>query len=184
MTSDRDVAIEYFATGAEITGSGEYRAGGWKGFGQDAELLDVNVGDESVKEESLDMTPMVDVTFLLLIFFMVTASFTIQKSIAQPPADLGNIEVVDFPQPEPEFVSVLIDQNDMFYVSSRDEEFECPSEREMRTRLKDVANRTDFDRMKILAHADSMHQKVISAWDAGVVAGIENISIEMTEEEL
>ena len=33
------------------------------------------------EEEELDMTPMVDVTFLLLIFFMVTASFSLQKSI-------------------------------------------------------------------------------------------------------
>lgn len=32
------------------------------------------------------MTPMVDVTFLLLIFFMITASFNIQKSMpANPP---------------------------------------------------------------------------------------------------
>jgi biopolymer transport protein ExbD len=37
-------------------------------------------------EGGLDMTPMVDVTFLLLIFFMITASFNIQKSMpAEPP---------------------------------------------------------------------------------------------------
>jgi len=35
-------------------------------------------------EEELDMTPMVDVTFLLLIFFMVTAAFSLQKSIEVP----------------------------------------------------------------------------------------------------
>ena len=38
------------------------------------------------EEDDLDMTPMVDVTFLLLIFFMITASFTITKTMpAQPP---------------------------------------------------------------------------------------------------
>ena len=35
-------------------------------------------------EEEMDMTPMVDVTFLLLIFFMVTAAFSLQKSIEMP----------------------------------------------------------------------------------------------------
>ncbi len=35
----------------------------------------------------MDLTPMVDVTFLLLIFFMVTASFSLQKSIEVPPPD-------------------------------------------------------------------------------------------------
>ncbi|HUG70447.1 MAG TPA: biopolymer transporter ExbD [Pirellulaceae bacterium] len=31
-----------------------------------------------------DMTPMVDVTFLLLIFFMVTAAFAMQRSMVVP----------------------------------------------------------------------------------------------------
>jgi len=69
-------------------------------------------------------------------------------------------------------------------VASREDEFECPSEREMWTRVKEAQKISDFDRMTILAHVDSMHKKVISAWDAGVVAGIEKISIETTEEEL
>ena len=37
--------------------------------------------------EEMDLTPMVDVTFLLLIFFMITASFSIQKTIQVPPPD-------------------------------------------------------------------------------------------------
>ena len=36
------------------------------------------------EEEEMDMTPMVDVTFLLLIFFMVTAAFSVQKVIEVP----------------------------------------------------------------------------------------------------
>ena len=35
----------------------------------------------------MDLTPMVDVTFLLLIFFMITASFTIQKTLQFPPPE-------------------------------------------------------------------------------------------------
>jgi biopolymer transport protein ExbD len=37
--------------------------------------------------EEMDLTPMVDVTFLLLIFFMITASFQVQKSIEVPHPD-------------------------------------------------------------------------------------------------
>ncbi len=34
--------------------------------------------------DQIDMTPMVDITFLLLIFFMSTANFTLQKSLEVP----------------------------------------------------------------------------------------------------
>ncbi|MFI4874992.1 MAG: biopolymer transporter ExbD, partial [Blastopirellula sp. JB062] len=33
--------------------------------------------NHAIEEDELDLTPMVDVTFLLLIFFMVTASFSL-----------------------------------------------------------------------------------------------------------
>ena len=42
---------------------------------------------EDVERDDLDMTPMVDVTFLLLIFFMVTAAFSLQKSLEVPTPD-------------------------------------------------------------------------------------------------
>ena len=37
--------------------------------------------------EGMDLTPMVDVTFLLLIFFMITASFSIQMVLPFPAPD-------------------------------------------------------------------------------------------------
>ena len=32
-------------------------------------------------DNEIDMTPMVDTTFLLLLFFMITAAFSLQKSL-------------------------------------------------------------------------------------------------------
>ena len=182
MTPDsqtENVVLEFNAEGAAAPESGDYREMDWQGLGEGADLIDCR--KVSSPDEGLDMTPMVDVTFLLLIFFMVTASFVVQKSIAQPPFQDGGPS----PAPVQDFVTVTIDSNNTFYVASRDEdEVECPSEREMWTRVKAVQENTDVDRMTILAHVDSMHKKVISAWDAGVVAGIAKISIETTEEEL
>lgn len=179
-SQNSNVVLGFKAEGAAATGASDYREMGWKGLGQAADSIEGR--KESTPEDGLDMTPMVDVTFLLLIFFMVTASFVVQKSIAQPPfrADASSPAPVD-----QEVVTVVIDSNSMFYVTSRDEdEVECPSEREMRTRVSEAQKISNVDRMTILAHVDSMHKKVISAWDAGVVAGIEKISIETTEEEL
>ncbi len=43
--------------------------------------------DSRIANDGLDMTPMVDVTFQLLIFFMITASFVTQKSLQTSPPE-------------------------------------------------------------------------------------------------
>src|SRR6056297_3857512 len=76
----------------------------------------------------LDMTPMVDVTFLLLIFFMVTASFSLQKSIAMPrsqseqPSTNNDPEETDEKDP----VELEIDENGGFLVLAPEWEKETP----------------------------------------------------------
>ena len=188
-----DEVIEYKADGARRHETGDYKEMGWKGFGDEPDLVDDDyeepaaIGKKNkIPEDELDMTPMVDVTFLLLIFFMVTASFSLQKSIEQPPPQTDEpSEIVQEEDPDKDYVLVLVDQNNTFYVTSRDEEeVECPSKREMWTRVKEAKSGSNVGRMIIRAHVDSMHKNVISAWDAGRVAGIEDISIETTEEEL
>ncbi len=42
-----------------------------------------------IPEEDLDLTPMIDVTFLLLIFFMVSSTMQNEKDIDVPAADHG-----------------------------------------------------------------------------------------------
>lgn len=150
-----------------------YKSMGWKGI-DDAEEEDeepaVAFGKkEKIPEDELDMTPMVDVTFLLLIFFMVTASFTLQKSIPQPPAasDDASLNVKDEEEAQ-DYVEVIIDQNNTYYVTSRgDEEVEAPSETEMRTLVKDAVDTFGPERIVITAHVDATHARLITACDAG-----------------
>jgi biopolymer transport protein ExbD len=170
--------------------SGGYKSMGWKGLEEDQG----DGGEPPVtfaatfndpKADEIDMTPMVDVVFLLLIFFMVTASFSTQKSIQQPPTEVDDpstqvVERID----EDDYVEVVIDQNNTYYVTSRQfEEVEAPSDREMRDRLRDAKELNNATRLIIRAHVDSMHSKVVTAWDAGVSAGIEKIYIKTTEED-
>ena len=165
-----------------------YKQMAWKGF--EPEEVDpdpmLTFGEKGDREEDdLDMTPMVDVTFLLLIFFMVTASFTLQKSIQQPPAqsDDPSPTVVD-PQDEDQYVEVIIDQNNSYYVTSKDEEeVEAPSDREMRAQMRDAKTSSGATRLIIRAHVDSMHRKLVTAWDAGIAAGMEQIEVRTTDED-
>ncbi|MFZ4471051.1 MAG: ExbD/TolR family protein, partial [Pirellula sp.] len=52
----------------------------------DEEVLEqVSFKKNELPKDDMDMTPMVDVTFLLLIFFMITASFSSEKVFEKPP---------------------------------------------------------------------------------------------------
>jgi biopolymer transport protein ExbD len=69
----------------------------------------------AMSEGGLDMTPMVDVTFLLLIFFMITASFNIQKSMPTDPPepeDEGAAQTVTIQEQEQDDLLVGISAND------------------------------------------------------------------------
>lgn len=160
----------------------------WKGLDGDDDDYEpeVDFGQKGVVEDELDMTPMVDVTFLLLIFFMVTASFTLQKSIAQPPVpdSLPSTEVIEEPEDEDQYVEVIIDQFNTYRLTSKDsEEIEAPSDQEMRVQMRDMVSSTNAKKLKITAHGDAHHEKVVTAWDAGLDNDIEDIVIRLSEED-
>ena len=125
---------------------------------------------------------MVDVTFLLLIFFMVTASFMLQSSLEQPHATSDKPTIN--PQQNDDYIQVNIDQNNTYYVTTRDsEEVECPSESEMRSRVKDAKATSSATRLIIRAHEESLHEKVVTVWDAGLVSNLAQIEIQTTDED-
>ncbi len=169
------------------------RLGGWKGLEED----DGDDGDDDDKvsfgggqfrsEGDLDMTPMVDVTFLLLIFFMVTASFSLMRSLQQPPPDTeqpSTTVVEPDEEDNKDYVEVFIDQNNSFFVTNRgEEEIEAPSETEMRALVRNAKNDFGTEKLLVTAHVDSMHSKYVAVWDAGRAAGMTEIKSRTTEEE-
>lgn len=138
-----------------------------------------------LSDDGMDMTPMVDVTFLLLIFFMVTASFSIQRSIEQPPSQVNEpSNQVKEQESESDYVEIIIDQNDNYWVTTREEgEVETPSETMMRSKVRNAVKDYGAERLLITAHVDSTHEKVIKAWDAGLAAELQRIQLRTTENE-
>jgi biopolymer transport protein ExbD len=125
------------------------------------------------KKMELDMTPMVDVTFLLLIFFMVTASFVMQKSMNRPiqTADQGDSQI-DQPDQSLTTVEIEIDEFDSYFVTLPESEpREAHSAQDLRIALRDAksgtATKYALQNLLIRAHADSTHGRVITAMDVG-----------------
>ena len=166
------------STGA--TGDGGTGDGG-DGF----EQFEMPKNDDRMDEE-MDMTPMVDVTFLLLIFFMVTASFTLQKSMDLPTKtqDEPSPNVVEDFEDNPEYVSVFVSPYNEYRIRTSEYDWEdAPNRHELRVRLTDALQaQSKPEKMLIMAHADCFHDKVIQAMDIGIELQYK-IQVIMTEEE-
>jgi len=139
-------------------------------------------------EADMDMTPMVDVTFLLLIFFMVTAAFSLQKSleIPKPKQDEAspNTRELD-PEEDPSYVTVWVDEFNTYRVVTIDWDEEAPSEQELLRKLRQARNDNSSGKpptkLLVKAHGDSLHEKVVSALDAGTEVGMEQVQLMKVE---
>jgi len=143
--------------------------------------------DRKGQESEMDMTPMVDVTFLLLIFFMVTASFTMQKSLNVPKPESNEPSqqartIQDF-QDNPEYVVVRVDGYNTFHVTAAafDDEIEAPSEQELLVRLRQAkqgdARGIVPSKMLVLASGEAQYERVVMAIDAGNDIGMEEVQL-------
>lgn len=142
------------------------------------------------EESEMDMTPMVDVTFQLLIFFMVTASFTMQKSLRIPAPQESEAAAAtslqDFEE-NPEFVIVRLDAFGTFFVSGAawSDEMECPSEQELLVKLREArqGGGSTASKLLVMAHGDAQHARVVTAIDAGLSAGIDDVQLLSVEDD-
>lgn len=145
-----------------------------------------------VVDAEMDMTPMVDVTFLLLIFFMVTAAFALQKSIEipKPQQDQASQQVqYKDPQTDPAYIIVRIDQNDTYqvlYESIAPEDAEAGSQQELLQKLRyardSAPGGTPPSKLLVEAHGDAHHEYVVTALDAGTEVGMEQVQLLTVEE--
>ena len=180
----------------------------WKGpgpnSGEAAEATSADDGEgeasgerDSVKfarraeEAEMDMTPMVDIVFQLLIFFMVTASFSLQRSlqIPKPREDRPstNVEQQDVEEADLEAVIVQIDENGTFLVINADgDEEEAPSEQDLLIKVRRAKASGSFgnvERLLVKASGECLHDRVVMALDVGTAVGMQRISLQTVEDE-
>lgn len=134
--------------------------------------------DNKQSDAESDMTPMVDVTFLLLIFFMVTAAFALQNVLDVPPLQEKGPGEAEQAIEQPDVI-VEVDQFNTFYVLTAAWEREAPSEHELLVILREAraedADGTSANRLLVKAHEDSLHEKVVAALDSGAAVGMHEV---------
>lgn len=139
-------------------------------------------------QQEMDMTPMVDVTFLLLIFFMVTASFVVQKSIQRPaerteePSLAAVIETDD-----PDTIFVQVDEFNAYNVVLSGVNTPVGSKQDLIVLLTSATSGESNSgqrptKLIVDAHENCIHSAVVAALDAGREAQIENFEVRTVEQ--
>jgi biopolymer transport protein ExbD len=131
----------------------------------------VNFKRQRKEELSLNLTPLIDIVFLLLIFFMVSTTFTKENhlSINLPEAD-G--EVTDAPT---KLVEVIIDKDGQISVNGN-----ALISNKLITLKQAIEKVSEGDRSLpfiITADAATPHESVVRAMDAAGQLGFSRLSI-------
>ena len=119
--------------------------------------------------DELDMTPMVDVVLLLLLFFMVTASYMMQKVIEIPKPNPEKTRATSKTRNElmKEYVIVEIDQKNNFSVE--DEPLKGVA---LKDAIKRAMTETGKNKMFVIAEGECFHVSIVQALDAAVDANV------------
>ena len=118
----------------------------------------------------IDITPLIDVVFLLLIFFMVTTTFSWQTElmINLPEAEGEQVEV------EPKAIQVSVDKEGNYFINSK------PLVNNQRATLlqalKELATDTSVP-LVITGDAQAPHQSIVTVLDAAGQVGFNKIEI-------
>jgi biopolymer transport protein ExbD len=137
-------------------------------------------------DNDMDMTPMVDVTFLLLIFFMVTAAFNLQKSLEVPtPIEDAAARQEVTEDIEEGNIIVRIDRDSTVWV----DDSEAPSEQDLLVKLREAkhgvpgSDSPPINSMLVQADGDARHEVVIMVLDAGNSVEMEPIRLVTVDED-
>lgn len=116
---------------------------------------------------ALDVTPLIDVVFLLLIFFMLTSSFLMQPGIRV------NLPRVHVGSPvEVQKLEITIDDVDQIYIGKR-----LVTMEELKILVEDWAGREANLPVLIRGDEDASLGCVVQVWDICKAAGITRLRI-------
>lgn len=129
----------------------------------------------SRREATVELTPLIDVVFLLLIFFMVSTSFVQNQALN---VDLPQANGYSQPN-EDLFINVVVQQNGRYEIEGSivvDTSLQGLAKTLQAVVEKNAARRTSLP-VVISADATATHQSVVRVMDACAQVGLTQISL-------
>ena len=128
-------------------------------------LDDIHFEEE---ENEINLTPMLDVVFIMLIFFIVTASFVKEAGIDVNRPDAPMTES----KPEDSNILVMINANDEIWIDRR-----LVDPRAVRANIERMHAENPDGSVVIQANKASTNKILVEVMDTARLAGVYNISI-------
>ena len=126
----------------------------------------------SPEDPEISLTSLIDVVFLLLIFFMVSTTFERQAVLK---VDLPEAENVTVPQDQPNSFELVIDQNGLYYLNDRQLVDGKPAT--LRAAFNEAAGEDRNIPVILRADAETPHHFVVTAMDVTAQLGFSRLSI-------
>ena len=126
-------------------------------------------GRDEEGEEAINLTPMLDVVFIMLIFFIVTATFVkeVGLDVNQPDDDKPK-EI----NPDKKSIVVRITNRDRIIIAQRDVDW-----RSVRANIERLHAENPEAPVIIQPHSDSTTEAMIHVMDSARQAGVYNVSL-------
>ena len=118
-------------------------------------------------DSEVDMTPMLDIVFIMLIFFIVTTSFTKVSGVSlSRPAPIPDSKPVEATN-----IIFTIDQNDRIYLAGQEIDFRALNAVIEREKANNI-----HSKVIVNVNAEASNNTMILVVDAARKAGIENVN--------
>ena len=125
------------------------------------------------EESEVNLTPMLDVVFIMLIFFIVTASFVKEAGI-----DVNRPDAATAEKKERGNILVAISSNGQIWIDKRQVD-----PRALRANIERLKAENPEGAVVIQADKDSKNGLLVQVMDAARLAGVYNVSIAAQESE-
>ncbi|MDA9298573.1 biopolymer transporter ExbD [Pseudomonadales bacterium] len=123
------------------------------------------------EEDEIDLTPMLDVVFIMLIFFIVTATFVKEIGLdVNSPDKNQNVQDAD-----KQSIVVQITNRDRIRIRGRDVDF-----RAVRANIERLHAENPDAPVVVQPHTDSTTETLVHVMDSARQAGVYNVSIAAT----
>jgi len=126
-----------------------------------------NVFGAEEEENEINLTPMLDVVFIMLIFFIVTASFIKEAGI-----DVIRPDAVTADKQEDAAILIAISANDEIWIDRRETD-----PRALRTAIERLHSENPKGSIVIQADEDSTNEMLVIVMEAAKQVGVANVAI-------